>query len=274
MTAASRMPRVPPTFFRNEPAMRRYFAELIGTAVLVFGGVGTAVLAGKNVGDLGIACAFGLTLLTMAYAIGPISGCHINPAVTLGLVTVGRITARDAIGYVIGQVVGAIIAAAALFAIARSKAGGYHASAAGFGTNGYGSRSPGGYHLGGVITAEVVLTGLLVFVVLACTDRLAQAQLAGVPIGLTLLLIHLISIPVDNTSVNPARSLAPALFAGHAALSQLWVFILTPCLGGVMGALIYTLIYAGTGPVATKSSVVAADRVQIPPGPDPGTQGT
>jgi len=239
--------------------MRRYVAELIGTFVLVFGGVGTAVLAGSKVGYLGIALAFGLTLLTMAYAIGPISGCHINPAVTVGFLVVGRIGGRDAVGYIFGQVIGGIIAAAALFAIAHGAHNGFSAADTGFGTNGFGGHSPGGYNLLSVAVLELILTALLIFVVLGCTDKLATVEFAGIPIGLTLTLIHLISIPVDNTSVNPARSIGPALFTGGTALTQLWAFIVFPLLGAVLGALAYRSMFTGAAGVPVSASAVATE---------------
>ena len=239
--------------------MRRYLAELIGTFVLVFGGVGTAVLAGDKVGYLGVAFAFGLSLLTMAYAIGPVSGCHINPAVTVGFLVVRKISPRDAAGYIAGQVIGGIAAAAVLLIVAKSLPGGYDASAEGFGSNGYGTHSPTGYHLGGVIVVEILLTALLVFTVMACTDKIAVVGFAGIPIGLTLTLSHLISIPVDNTSVNPARSIGPALFAGSAALSQLWVFLVMPFVGGIIGAFAYRALFTGAPAVATETSAVATE---------------
>ena len=222
---------------------RAPLAEAVGTFVLVLGGVGTAVLGGEAVGQLGIAVAFGLTLLTMAYAIGPISGCHINPAVTAGLLLTGKIEREDAVRYWIAQVAGAILAALVLFVLIKSRAGGYDLSDEGFGSNGFGSHSSGDFNLLGAIVAEVVLTGLLVFVVLACTDKLSEAAFAGIPIGLTLTLIHLIAIPIDGTSVNPARSIGPALFTGGWALGQLWVFIVFPLLGAVLGATVYRGLY-------------------------------
>jgi aquaporin Z len=212
-------------------------AEALGTAVLVIGGVGSAVLAGKAIGALGVALAFGLSLLAMAYAIGHVSGCHINPAVTIGLVVAGREKLADAPAYIVGQIVGAIAGSAALWAIASGRDG-FDLSPETFGTNQYG-HDLGFYALGAVIVSEVVLTALLVIVVLSCTRRAAIAGFAGIPIGLTLTLIHLVSIPVDNTSVNPARSLGPALFARGDALTQLWVFIVFPLVGAALGALAY-----------------------------------
>ncbi|WP_298015618.1 aquaporin Z [uncultured Castellaniella sp.] len=220
---------------------KRCAAELFGTFWLVFGGCGSAVLAAAfpelGIGFAGVALAFGLTLLTMCYAIGHISGCHINPAVTFGLVAGGRFPARDLIPYVVSQVLGAIAAAAVLYLIASGKAG-FDASA-GFASNGYGEHSPGGYSLTAALTAEVVLTGFFLFIIMGATHRLAQSSLAGVAIGLSLTLIHLIGIPVTNTSVNPARSTGVALFQGSWALDQLWLFWLAPIAGGVIGALIY-----------------------------------
>lgn len=222
---------------------RRGFAEAVGTFVLVFGGVGSAVVAGEAIGALGVALAFGLSLLAMAYAIGPISGCHINPAVTLGMLLSGRIARRDAVEYWVAQVAGAILAALALFVVIKSREGGYDLSENGFGANGYGDHSPGGFGLGGALIAEVLLTTILVFTVLAASDRIAEAAFAGIPIGLVLTLIHLVGIPITNTSVNPARSLGPALFVGGWALGQLWLFVLAPLLGGVLGFLLHRTLY-------------------------------
>jgi aquaporin Z len=219
--------------------MRRYLAELVGTFVLVFGGVGTAVLASDNVGYLGVALAFGLSLLVMAYAIGPISGCHINPAVTFGMLLSGRISPRDAGGYVVGQVLGAILAAVAVLVIAKAKQGGYDVGDGGLGANGYGEHSPGRYALGGVLVVEVIGTAILVFTVLAATDRIAHTAFAGIPIGFVLTLVHLVAIPVSNTSVNPARSVGPALLVGDWALSQLWVFVVAPLVGAALAAALH-----------------------------------
>ncbi len=220
---------------------KKLVAEMIGTFVLVFGGVGTAVLAGAWVGALGVALAFGFTLLVMAYAIGPISGCHINPAVTLGMFMAKRIKGKEALLYMVAQVIGAILAAGILFIVA-SGAPGFDAVASGFGSNGYGDHSPGGYELGAVMVIEVVLTALLTLTVLFTTDKKAAAGFAGIPIGIVLALIHLISIPVDNTSVNPARSIGPALFQGGWALEQLWIFIAAPMVSAALAAIIYDLL--------------------------------
>jgi len=222
--------------------MKRYLAELVGTFVLVFGGCGSAVLAGDKIGFLGVSIAFGLTLLTMAYAIGPISGCHINPAVTIGLLVAGKFPRRYALGYFVAQIVGGILAAAVLLIIAQGLPGGYDASVSGFAANGYGEHSPTGYGLGAALLAEVVLTAFLVITVLGATDSAAPVGFAGIPIGLVLTLIHLIGIPVTNTSVNPARSIGPALFVGGWALGQLWLFIVAPVIGAVIAAGVYRAI--------------------------------
>ena len=239
--------------------MRRAGAEAFGTFVLVFGGVGTAVIAGKEVGNLGVAFAFGLSLLAMAYAIGPVSGCHINPAVTMGLLAARRIEIGEAIRYWIAQIIGAIIAAALLLLIAKARQGGYDASVEGFGANGYGDHSPGGYGAGAAFLAEVILTAFLVFTVLAATDRIATVAFAGIPIGLVLVLIHLVGIPIDNTSVNPARSIGPALFVGGWAIEQLWLFILAPLVGAVVAALLHAFLFAGEEPISPEESAVAAE---------------
>jgi len=225
----------------DNSVMKKLVAEVIGTFVLVFGGVGTAVLAGSYVTALGVALAFGFTLLVMAYAIGPISGCHINPAVTLGMFMAKKIKGKEALLYMVAQVIGAILAAGLLFIVA-SGAPGFDAVASGFGSNGYGDHSPGGYELGAVMIIEVVLTALLVLTVLFTTDKKAAAGFAGIPIGIVLALIHLVSIPVDNTSVNPARSIGPALFQGGWALEQLWIFIAAPMVGAALAAIIYDLL--------------------------------
>jgi aquaporin Z len=234
-------------------------AECVGTFVLVFGGVGTAVIAGKAVGALGVAFAFGLSLLAMAYAVGPISGCHINPAVTAGLVVARRITLQEAVRYWIGQVIGAVLAALALFIIIKARAGDYVLQDEGFGANGYGDHSPDGYPLGAVLLVEVLLSALLIFTVLSATDRLAEVAFAGIPIGLVLTLIHLVGIPVDNLSVNPARSLGPAVFVGGWALGQLWAFIVAPLVGGAVGAVVHQYLFAGARPVEPEASAVASD---------------
>jgi aquaporin Z len=222
--------------------MKRYIAEFFGTFVLVFGGCGSAVLAGDKIGYLGVAFAFGLSLLAMVYVIGPISGCHINPAVTLGVLISGKMDRRYAAGYVVAQILGGIVAAAVLLAIARGMPGGYDASVHGFAANGYAEHSPGGFTMGAAALAEIVLTAFLVFTVIGATDLIAPVGFAGIPIGLVLTLIHLVGIPVTNTSVNPARSIGPALFVGGWAISQLWLFIVAPLVGAVVAAAAYRMI--------------------------------
>jgi aquaporin Z len=245
--------------------MRRAGAEAFGTFVLVFGGVGTAVIAGEVVGALGVAFAFGLSLLAMAYAIGPLSGCHINPAVTMGLLVARRIGLPEAVRYWIAQVVGAIVAAALLLVVAKARQGGYDAGVEGFGANGYGDHSPEGYDLGGALIAEIVLTGFLVFTVLAATDRIASVAFAGIPIGLVLTLIHLVGIPITNTSVNPARSIGPALFVGGWALEQLWLFIVAPLAGALLAALLHRALFAAAAPIEPEESAVAAEPARAAP---------
>jgi aquaporin Z len=240
-------------------SMRRAGAEAFGTFVLVFGGVGSAVIAGKVVGAFGVAFAFGLALLAMAYAIGPVSGCHINPAVTLGLLASRRIGMSEAVRYWVAQVLGAIVAAGLLLVIAKARAGGYDASTEGFGANGYGDHSPAGYGAGAAFLAEVILTAFLVFTVLAATDRIASVAFAGIPIGLVLVLIHLVGIPITNTSVNPARSIGPALFVGGWAIEQLWMFILAPLVGALVAAVLHRALFEGQVPIEPEESAVAAE---------------
>jgi aquaporin Z len=224
--------------------MKSYGAEFIGTFWLVLGGCGSAVLAAAfpnvGIGLLGVALAFGLTLLTMAYAIGHISGCHINPAVTFGLWAGGRFPANKVLPYIIAQVLGAIVAAAVLYVIASGKAG--FDLSAGFAANGYGAHSPGGYSLLAALVTEIVMTMMFLFIIMGATDKLVPSGFAPIPIGLGLALIHLISIPVTNTSVNPARSTGVAVFVGDWALGQLWLFWLAPIVGGVLGAVVYRLV--------------------------------
>lgn len=222
--------------------MRTFLAEAIGTFVLVFGGVGTAVLAGTHVGYLGVSFAFGLSLLAMVYTIGPISGCHINPAVTLGILLVKKITGKQAVAYMLAQTLGAIVAASLILAIARGAVGGYDASVAGLGANGYALHSPGQYSMSAALFVEIALTMILVLTVLGATDIKAPVGFAGVAIGLVLTLIHLVGIPVTNTSVNPARSIGSAIFVGGWALQQLWLFILSPFIGAAIAAGVYSVI--------------------------------
>lgn len=222
--------------------MKKYAAELVGTFVLVFGGVGSAVLAGSHIGFAGIALAFGLSLLVMCYTIGPISGCHINPAVTLGVLLTKKISVKDSVGYWIAQIIGAIIAAAVILFIAKGLPGGYDPSVAGLGADGYGAHSPDHFSLAAGFICEVVMTSFLVIVVLGSTDVKAPVGFAGIAIGLVLTLIHLVSIPVTNTSVNPARSIGPAIFVGGWALQQLWLFIVAPLIGAILAAIVYQIV--------------------------------
>jgi aquaporin Z len=221
---------------------KKYAAELIGTFWLTFGGCGSAVLAAAfpdvGIGLLGVSLAFGLTVLTMAYAIGHVSGCHLNPAVTVGLAAGGRFPASQVLPYIVAQVAGAIIGAFVLYLIASGKEG-FDLVASGFAANGYGAHSPGGYSLTACLVAEVVLTMMFLFIIMGATHGRAPAGFAPIAIGLGLTLIHLIGIPVTNTSVNPARSTGPALFVGGWALAQLWLFWLAPLVGGALGGIIY-----------------------------------
>ena len=226
--------------------MKRYVAETFGTFWLVFGGCGSAVLSAAfpevGIGLLGVSLAFGLTVLTMAYAIGHISGCHLNPAVSVGLWAGGRFPASQLLPYIAAQVIGGILAGGVLYLIASGKAG--FDLAGGFASNGYGAHSPGGYSLTAALIAEVVLTMMFLLVILGATDERAPQGMAPIAIGLCLTLIHLISIPVTNTSVNPARSLGVALYVGDWALAQLWLFWVAPIAGAVLGALVYRFIGA------------------------------
>jgi aquaporin Z len=225
--------------------MKRSVAELLGTFWLVFGGCGSAVLAAAypslGIGFAGVALAFGLTVLTMAFAIGHISGAHLNPAVTVGLAAARRFPAREVIHYVLAQVIGAICAAAVLYVIASGRAG--FDLAGGFASNGYGAHSPGAYSLVACLVAELVLTFMFLMVILGATDRRAPAGFAPIAIGLCLTLIHLISIPVTNTSVNPARSTGPALFVGGWAVEQLWLFWLAPLAGAIIAGVVYPMVF-------------------------------
>jgi aquaporin Z len=239
--------------------MKKYLAEMVGTFVLVFGGCGSAVLAGQQIGFLGVSFAFGLTLLTMAYAIGHISGCHINPAVTVGLLVSKKMDARDVVGYIVGQIIGGILAAALLLTIAKGVAGGYDPTLTGFAANGYGDHSPGHYNLISAFLAEVILTFFLMFTVLGATDIKAPVGFAGIPIGLVLVLIHLVGIPVTNTSVNPARSIGPAVFVGGWALSQLWLFIIAPTIGAIIAAVVYRVIGTSRPIISTQEAERALD---------------
>ncbi len=230
---------------------KRGIAEFIGTFWLVFGGCGSAVLAaafpGVGIGLHGVSLAFGLTVLTMAYAIGHISGCHLNPAVSIGLTAGGRFPARELPVYIAAQVVGAVAGAGVLYLIASGKAG--FSLEGGFASNGYGDHSPGGYSLVAALVAEVVLTLMFLLIIMGATDKRAPAGFAPIAIGLGLTLIHLIGIPVTNLSVNPARSTGPAVFVGGWALAQLWLFWVAPIAGGALGGLLYRNLFE-TGPDA------------------------
>lgn len=235
----------------SSPLGKRMAAELIGTFWLVLGGCGSAVLAasfptGTNlvgIGLVGVSIAFGLTVLTMAFAIGHISGCHLNPAVSLGLVVGGRFPARELLPYIVAQVVGAIVAAGVIYFIASGKAG--FELSSGLASNGYGEHSPQGYSMAAGFASEVVMTAMFILIIMGATDARAPAGFAPIAIGLALTLIHLISIPVTNTSVNPARSTGPALWVGGWALHQLWLFWVAPLIGAVIGGAVYRGLFGG-----------------------------
>jgi len=244
---------------------KRAIAEFLGTFWLVFGGCGSAVLAAAfpqlGIGFYGVALAFGLTVLTMAYAIGHISGCHLNPAVSIGLVAGKRFPIAELVPYVIAQVIGGITGAGVLYVIARGKAG-FDVNA-GFASNGYATHSPGGYSLVACLVAEVVLTFFFLMIIMGATDRRAPSGFAPIAIGLGLTLIHLIGIPVTNLSVNPARSTGPAIFVGGWALTQLWLFWVAPIIGGTLGGALYAAVFesriaATLTPVASKRRVAVA----------------
>lgn len=224
--------------------MKKYLAEFVGTFWLVLGGCGSAVLAAAfpdlGIGFVGVSLAFGLTVLTMAYAIGHVSGCHLNPAVSVGLLVAGRFDRKDLLPYVVAQVLGGIVAGGVLYLIVTGKAN--FTTIGDFASNGYGEHSPGGYSLYAALVCEVVMTAIFLFVIVGATSKKAPPGFAPIAIGLCLTLIHLISIPVTNTSVNPARSTAVAVFAGDWALAQLWLFWVAPIVGGALGAFIYKLI--------------------------------
>ncbi|MFA4948877.1 MAG: aquaporin Z [Candidatus Krumholzibacteriia bacterium] len=226
--------------------MKKYGAEFFGTFWLVLGGCGSAILAaafpGLGIGFLGVALAFGLTVMTMAFAIGHISGCHLNPAVSIGLWAGGRFPAKDLIPYIVSQVLGAIVAGGVLYVIASGTSG--FDLSGGFASNGYGAHSPGGYSLVAALVCEIVMTMMFLLVILGATDKRAPQGFAPIAIGLCLTLIHLISIPVTNTSVNPARSTGVAIFAGGWAIGQLWLFWVAPIMGALLGAVVYRFVGA------------------------------
>jgi len=218
--------------------MRKYLAELIGTMVLVLIGCGSAVIAGNYIGFAGISAAFGLAVMAMVYAIGSISGCHINPAITVAMLVAGKIKGKDAVFYIIAQCIGAIVGAAVLWLVASGLPD-YSLAGSGLGQNGFGDQSPAGYSMLACLVAEVVLTAVFLFVIFGATHQDAPKGFAGIAIGLTLMFIHLVGIPITGTSVNPARSLGPAVFVGGDALAQLWLFIVAPVVGGIIAALIW-----------------------------------
>jgi len=222
---------------------KKYGAELVGTAALVLIGCGSAAIAGQYIGFAGIAFAFGLIVLAMVYAVGNISGCHINPAITVAMLVAGRIKGKDAIWYIVSQCIGAIIGAGILLAIAKGLPG-YSTALNGLGQNGYGDQSPAGYAMWACFVAELVLTALFLFVIFGSTSEKAPKGFAGISIGFTLVLIHLVAIPITGTSVNPARSLGPAVFVGGDALPQLWLFWVAPLVGGILAAIIWKYVFA------------------------------
>lgn len=251
----------------NKTMPSRLAAEFLGTAVLVFGGCGSAIFSAKvlsdnsvnmGIGFLGVALAFGLTVMVMVYAVGHISGGHFNPAVTVGAAIAGRVEWKAVPAYIITQIVAASVAGFALFAIASGKEG-FDAVTSGFASNGYGDRSPNGYNMLSALLAEIILTAIFLYVILGATDKRAPKGFAGIAIGLTLTLIHLVSIPITNTSVNPARSIGVAWFAGPEALGQVWLFIVAPLIGAAIAGLSYQKLFGApvvTAAVAAEESVV------------------
>jgi aquaporin Z len=225
--------------------MKKYLAEFLGTFVLVLMGTGSAVVAGKEIGVLGIALAFGLSVLVMVYAIGKISGCHINPAITIAMLLNGKIPSKDAIIYIIVQCTGAIIASALLLAIMTGLPG-YQVAPGNLGANGYGTGYLGGYSLTSAFIVEVVTTFIFLMVIFGATSRKAPAGFAGIAIGLSLAMIHMVTIPITGTSVNPARSLGPAVVAGGTALAQLWLFLVAPVIGAVIAAVVWKYLFEDT----------------------------
>jgi aquaporin Z len=230
--------------------MKKYLAELIGTFILVFGGCGAAVFSANfsatashlNIGFLGVALAFGLTVLGCAYALGPISGCHLNPAVTIGLAVGKRFAWREAPAYIVAQVVGAVVAAGMLLVLLQAGPGGYDPSVGGLAANGYAEHSPGGYSMVAGLLGEILLTFIFLTVILGATAKKAAGGFAGIPIGLTLTLVHLVGIPLTNLSVNPARSTGPALFVGGWAIAQLWLFWLAPLIGAALAGFVSNVL--------------------------------
>ncbi len=220
--------------------MKNFFAELFGTFVLVFIGAGSAVIAGGDIGVLGISFAFGIAVMSMVYAIGPISGCHINPAITVSMLAAGKINLKESMSYIVAQVIGAILGAGALYLIASGKSG-FDVSS-GLGQNGFGPSYLGEYSMRAAFIAEVVLTAIFLLVIFGATSEKANTKFAGIAIGFALTMIHLVGIQITGTSVNPARSIGPALFVGGTALSQLWLFIVAPIVGGLLGTFIWKFL--------------------------------
>lgn len=225
-------------------AMKKYSAEMIGTLVLVLIGCGSAVIAGSYIGFVGIAFAFGLTVMAMVYAFGSISGCHINPAITVAMLVAGKIKAADAVFYIVAQCIGAIAGAAILLAIAGGNPD-FSLARNGLGQNGFDAASPAGYSLVAALIAEIVLTAVFLIVIFGATHERAPKGFAGVAIGFSLVLIHLVGIPITGTSVNPARSLGPAVFVGGDAFAQLWLFIVAPVVGGIVAAVLWRYVFEG-----------------------------
>jgi aquaporin Z len=252
--------------------MRKLAGEALGTFILVFGGCGTAVFAARfptvGVGLLGVALAFGLTVLAGVYAIGPLSGAHFNPAVSVGLACANRFSWRELPGYIAAQLIGAVVAAGFVLAIARGAPSGYDAHTAGLAANGFGAHSPGGYGFGAALFVEIVLTFIFVTVILGATSKAATTAQAGIAIGLTLTLVHLIGIPITNVSVNPARSTGPALFVGGWAVRQLWLFWVAPLVGAALAGGLARWLQAGA-PAALRARGEPVHPTAIPGGPLP-----
>jgi len=236
--------------------LQKYAAELLGTFILVFGGCGSAVFSAAfpsvGIGLLGVSLAFGLTVLGCAYALGPVSGCHLNPAVTLGLCAGKRFAWKDAPGYIVAQLLGAVLASLVLVVLLKGQPGGYDPSVGGLAANGFGDHSPGRFSLSAALLAEFVLTFIFLSVILGATSKKAITGFAGIPIGLTLCLVHLVGIPITNVSVNPARSTGPALFVGGWALAQLWVFWLAPIAGGIAAGILAAWLHENDDPPKVK----------------------
>jgi aquaporin Z len=237
--------------------MKKYLAELVGTFILVLFGCGTAVVAGDKVGILGIAFAFGLALIGAAYGIGPISGCHINPAVSLGVYVAGRMSVRDMFGYWIGQFLGGLLGAGVLYGIVSGVDGGFNIDVSGLGQNGWGAGYQGGYNATSAILFEFVATLIFVIVILGSTQKSAPGGFAGLAIGITLVAIHIFGIHVTGVSVNPARSLGPALFVGGCALRQLWLFIIAPFIGAAVASVLYKMVVASEPLIAVRVAETA-----------------